>query len=203
MMTDALGAPVQLGMHVRVHRNTANEEAGAIFSADEMHRYVLWRRWDYGAQLLVTIGLNPSTATEIADDPTIRRLMGFARAWNFGGLLMLNLFSLRSTNPRVLYEVAGNGNEFAATGDPENLAFIHYFCDPRPDLLSLRGGDVHHATVLAAWGAHGALLSRGRQVFSELTDAGAPLHALARTKTGEPGHVLYLRASAQLQPYTR
>lgn len=40
----------------------------------------------------MVIGLNPSTADETRDDPTIRRCTGYARLWRFGGLLMTNLF---------------------------------------------------------------------------------------------------------------
>lgn len=69
-----------------------NNSKGAEFSECRKYRYVLWRRWDwkgYGNQVMF-IGLNPSTADETEDDPTIRRCIRFAKDWGYSGLLMMN-----------------------------------------------------------------------------------------------------------------
>jgi hypothetical protein len=50
--------------------------------------------------MICFIGLNPSTADAEVNDPTIRRCIGFAHDWGFGGLLMLNLFAFRATDPK-------------------------------------------------------------------------------------------------------
>lgn len=76
-------------------------ESGAIFSADRLYRYTLTRRWD-GRPMMAWIGLNPSTADETEDDPTIRRCTGFAKAWGYGGMVMLNLFAYRATDPKEM-----------------------------------------------------------------------------------------------------
>ena len=78
---------------------------GAEFSADRVYRYRLWRRWAAGP-MLVVIALNPSTADEAQDDPTIRRCLGYARDWGFAGLRMLNLFAFRATAPVVMMRAA-------------------------------------------------------------------------------------------------
>lgn len=70
----------------------------AMFSSDRAYRYALFREWGEESKLVV-IGLNPSTADEYQDDPTIRRCIGYAKAWGHGGLVMLNLFAFRATQP--------------------------------------------------------------------------------------------------------
>lgn len=75
--------------------------APAEFSPDRRYRYILTRRWS-PAPMLGCIGLNPSTADELQDDPTVRRWMGFARRDGFGGIVVGNLFAFRATNPRVM-----------------------------------------------------------------------------------------------------
>lgn len=52
-------------------------EKGAQFSDCRMYRYALWRVWAQGDGCITFIGLNPSTADENKDDPTIRRCIGF------------------------------------------------------------------------------------------------------------------------------
>jgi hypothetical protein len=74
-------------------------DSGATFSACRKYRYRLWRAWGDREKRCCFIGLNPSTADELEDDPTIRKCIGFAKRWGFGAYDMLNLFGWRSTNP--------------------------------------------------------------------------------------------------------
>jgi hypothetical protein len=123
--------------------------------------------------------LNPSTADETLDDPTIRRCVGYAKAWGYGGLVLGNLFALRSTDPRALrsaFDPIGPGNNEAM------LAIVNE-CD--------------HGRVICGWGNHGSFLNRSRDVRGLLPQWGARLEALAVTGSGEPGHPLYLRADLQ------
>lgn len=78
--------------------------SGAEFSRCKKYRYVLWRRWawDGYASQVMFIGLNPSTADATTDDPTIRRCIGFAKDWGYGGILMLNAFAFRATDPKAM-----------------------------------------------------------------------------------------------------
>lgn len=74
----------------------------AVISDCGQYRYLLSRDWESGLQRLVFIGLNPSTADAEIDDPTIRRLIGFSKAWGYGGFDIVNLFALRSKDPKML-----------------------------------------------------------------------------------------------------
>jgi len=75
---------------------------GAILSRDRQYRYLLWRQWDNNKSTCVFIGLNPSTADETEDDPTLRRCVNFSKQWGYGKYVMVNLFAYRATNPHEL-----------------------------------------------------------------------------------------------------
>lgn len=169
--------------------------SGAEFSADRAFRYLLYRVWDPDRPPLNVIGLNPSTADEFVNDPTIRRCIGFARDWGHGALLMTNIFALRSTDPRALYTDPGT-----AIG-PDN---DHYLASvPVCSYLVPELGVLQPASrVLAAWGNHGLLAGRGSRV-AELVGADK-LECLARNGygRGEPKHPLYVPADARPVPYS-
>lgn len=139
-----------------------------VFSPCRTYRYALWREWIGGEGYAMFVGLNPSTADETQDDPTIRRCIAFAKAWGYAGLCMTNLFAFRATKPK----------DMMAAEDPigpENDAHL---------LALSRGAGV----VVAAWGALGTYGGRHNAVRSMLPT----LHCLSLTKDGHPGHPLYL-----------
>ena len=70
-------------------------QAGAEFSPCRRYRLTLRRRWDSAPQVLFGL-LNPSTADESRDDPTVRRCIGLARSWGYGALAIGNLFAFRT-----------------------------------------------------------------------------------------------------------
>lgn len=159
-----------------------NTPAGAAFSEDRLHRYVLWRVWGDTSRRLVLIGLNPSTADELTDDPTIRRGINFARREGCGALVMVNLFTYRATDPR---DLIGAREPLAPQAD----GFLRlYCCDPR-------------AVVVAAWGVHGKHRKRGLMVERMLTAEGVRLLCFGRSAGGYPRHPLYLPNAAPLVPY--
>jgi hypothetical protein len=122
--------------------------------------------------------LNPSTADAFRTDPTVTRCVRFARRENCGGLVIVNLFALRATDPRELRrhpDPVGAGNDL----------FIREHC--RPGRL-----------VIAAWGAHGRVRDRGRAVLAMLREARTAVHCLGVTAGGMPRHPLYLPRDAQL-----
>lgn len=146
----------------------------AKFSPCRRYRYELWRTWDDSAPCAVFIGLNPSTADETQDDPTIRRCMRFARDWGFGRLCMLNLFAIRETDPKKMMlaeDPVGKLND-----------------------ATLNRMTVGARMVVAAWGVHGEHMNRGNAVRRMLTGR---LHHLGLTKAGHPKHPLYLKASTR------
>lgn len=149
-------------------------ESGAIFSSCRTWRYKLWRVWDGSKPSLNVIGLNPSTADETANDPTIRRCIGFAWDWGYGGLLMTNIFAFRATDPRMMKK----------SPDPVG---------PENDRW-LKEAAANAGLVIAAWGNHGAFMERGEAVRKMVPG----LRCFRVTKPGHPEHPLYQPADAKL-----
>ena len=149
----------------------------AILSADRLYRYALWRTWGLSKGFAMFVGLNPSTADETEDDPTIRRCIAFARDWGYGGLCMTNLFAFRATQPVDMK------NAQDPVG-PENDDWLRKY--------SAKAG-----VVVAAWGVHGVFKNRDVVVKELLQN----LHYLQLTKEGHPGHPLYLPKTLQPVPW--
>jgi hypothetical protein len=145
--------------------------AGATFSRDRRYRYRLWRRWDRSLPVVAFCMLNPSTADEKRDDPTIRRCIGFAHDWGYGGVEIVNLFAFRATDPRAL----------------------RYAADPvgcHNDRHLARAA--RRATlVVTAWGA-GADVRRARRAMRVLSGQRRSLAYLGFTRSRQPRHPLYL-----------
>ena len=156
-----------------------NEPPAAEFSPCRTWRYILRRRWAAGPSIGFIL-LNPSTADEIQNDPTIRRCIGYAKAWGFGGLVLGNLFGYRATKPEVMRAVV----DPVGPGNNEALRVICGEADGR---------------IICGWGAHGSFMDRGKHVLTLLHGAGARPEALALTADGEPRHPLYLRGD--LKPF--
>lgn len=154
--------------------------SGAVLSPDEKYRYLLTRERAAGPGL-VFIMLNPSTADDTLDDPTIRRCIRFAARENAGRLVVVNLFALRSTDPR---ELARHPDPVG----PRNDEFILMHCTPQ-------------TRTVAAWGNGGGLQGRDVRVREMLAGAGVQMTCLGVTGTGQPRHPLYVRADAPLVPY--
>lgn len=150
----------------------------AILSKCGLYRYNLSRRWSDG-KTCVFVMLNPSTADASSDDPTIRRCIGFARREGCGGLVVVNLFALRATQPLALL----------AEKDPIGPMNDEFLIDA---IVNSSG------PAIAAWGAHGTFMDRADTV-RRMTDK--PLWALGVTKAGQPRHPLYVRGDAPLIPY--
>lgn len=152
--------------------------ADANLSDDGVYRYALRRWWEPAVVKAKFIMLNPSTADASTDDPTIRRCVGFARRWGMGGLVVANLYALRSTDPRLLWD-------HPDPVGPENDQHLR-------DILAGPG------IVIAAWGAN-AKPDRVAEFFELAGDR--PVHALGLTKAGQPRHPLYLRSESEPVPY--
>jgi len=157
------------------------EYATATFNAARTHRYQLTRVWDREVPPLVFVMLNPSTADAFVPDPTITRCLGFARREQAGGLVVVNLFALRSTDPSVL---DGHPNPI---GHSNNRFLVESVQDA--------------AVVIAGWGVPGQLGGRDREVAALLAEYGIGVHCLGRNQGGSPKHPLYVRADQPLEPY--
>lgn len=143
----------------------------AKLSKCRKYRYALWKTWDGSKPYAMIIGLNPSKADEIEDDPTITRCINFAKSWGFGGVCMANLFAYRATAPI----------DMMAANDPIGSENDYWLKELATDA----------GIVVAAWGNDGSYLERSNQVKSFFPD----LHCLKMNKSGEPAHPLYLKAS--------
>ena len=156
---------------------SSSMKSGASFSPCRRYRYSLWRNWaDTANGYAMFVGLNPSTADETDDDATVRRCIGFAKAWDYAGLCMANLFAFRATYP-------SNMKAAADPVGPDNNQALHH--------LAKEAG-----IIVAAWGVHGAHLARGDTVRAMLPN----LHYLRLTKAGYPCHPLYLPKALTPQP---
>lgn len=156
-------------------------ESSADISECGLYRYWLSRRLSYGERTVLFVGLNPSTADATQDDPTIRRCVGFSRAWGFDWLLVGNLYALRSTDPQTLQTA---DEPFGA----KNQNALKWMVS-RADV------------IVAAWGSrrlHCFAETMARWILSlERT------RCLGQTKSGAPRHPLYLLSSTALQKVTR
>lgn len=154
----------------------------ATFSPCRNYRYMLSRRWGHGPTLCWVM-LNPSVASAFDDDPTIGRCRSFSQRAGYAGLVVVNLYSLRSTDPKALW-TRKEAERIGPLGDK---------------FITEQAGGRNH--VIAAWGTHGARNGRGDQVAAMLTDAGVTLHCLGVTKDGQPKHPLYLDGDTPFQGY--
>ena len=137
----------------------------AIYSDCERYRYSLTRIWDTGGEKVMFVMLNPSTATEVQNDPTVERCERRARTLGFGGFRVTNIFAWRDTDPRKM----------RAALDP---------IGPDNDSALLEGAQWADR-VIAAWGTHGAHLSRGDAVKELLQ--GAKVSMLSPRFIPKPG----------------
>lgn len=152
------------------------------------YRYTLWRSWPIedlvgfersaetrAHEYLMVIGLNPSTADDKQDDPTIRRCIDFAKRWGFGGLCMTNLFAWRDTKPENMKAAS---SPIQPEGTRDNDKWLQHCADEA-------------GMILAAWGTHGDYLNRAKRVIEMLP----PMKCLVKNADGSPKHPLYVPAS--------
>lgn len=150
----------------------------AIFSPDRKYRYSLSRYWGrvwqgmWADPYITFVCLNPSTANETTDDPTVRRCMGFTEDWGYKGFQVLNLFALVSTVfplPATASECVGADNDTFLT---------------RASVLSDK--------VIAGWGNMGASYPERVATVTNILTNCRDVYCLALTKTGNPRHPLYV-----------
>jgi hypothetical protein len=142
------------------------EDNGAAFSPDRQYRYALWRIWDKSKPLVMFIGLNPSTANESGNDPTINTVRALSMYWGYGGFYMMNLFAIVSSDPSVL--------------------------KTHPDPLGENDGWIEKIsqqckTVVFAWGAFKEAKERCQKIMDQFPDA----LCIKILKDGSPKHPLF------------
>jgi hypothetical protein len=155
----------------RQHRDLLRD-SWAVYSDCMAYRYNLIRVWNASLPKVSFVMLNPSTATEVQNDPTVERCERRARAMGFGAFQVANIFAFRATDPK----------DMRRADDP---------IGPENDRAILDAAAWADQTI-CAWGTHGAHLSRGVQVTALLRDRGHALFHLGLTKDGAPKHPLYI-----------
>ena len=153
----------------------------AVYSECGKYRYALTRIWERADRRLLYIMLNPSTATELANDPTVERCERRARMLGYGGFRVCNLFALRETDPSRLKRAH-------RPEGPKNREQI---------LAAIGWAD----DILCAWGIHGSHREQGRSVLELLLASSKPVLALGVTGSGHPRHPLYMPYRTQPRPW--
>lgn len=154
------------------HHQKGDAASVAVYSDCEAYRYDLTRTWDAAGQKALFVMLNPSTATEYQNDPTVERCERRARALGYGAFRVTNIFGYRATDPRVMRTMAdpiGPGNDDA-----------------------IISGAAWADRIICAWGSHGAHMNRGLAVEHLLRATAKPLWHLGLTLAGQPRHPLYI-----------
>ena len=122
------------------------------------------------------IGLNPSTADEKINDPTIRRCIGYVSAWGYGEMCMTNIFPFRATKPQEMME-----HQEPDDMRIENAKWVERIAEGA-------------ALIICAWGTDGKHLKRGEKFIKHLRDVRKfKLHHLGLNADGSPKHPLYLK----------
>lgn len=152
----------------------------AQFSPCRTYRYRLEIRWGAGRAINFLM-LNPSTADEVANDPTVERCERRARMWGYPALIVTNLFAYRSTDPEAMKTAGRSGVDVVGTENDHHIVQAY----------------AESIMTVAAWGVDGEFQGRGEWVMRKVL-GGMPLKCLRQSKHGHPCHPLYL--SYRLEP---
>lgn len=162
-------------------------ERSAELSPDGIYRYTLTREWEDG-RCVAWLMFNPSTADAEQDDPTIRKCVGFSKRWGYGRLVVVNLFAIRSADPKA---VRRYGKVEHAIGPLNGYWMAEALSESRE--------------VICAWGCaqhHPAINHRISQVMETLkTYANLPLNCLGYRGDGHPRHPLMLAYTTPRETY--
>ena len=144
-------------------------ESSALFSDDKQYRYRLVRTWKSDLPTVAFIMLNPSKAGAFINDPTVRRCIGFAKRWGYGGIIVGNLFAYCATDPRELLKVEDPIG-------PDNEFHLRWICS-------------NVKTVVCAWGQGGQYMERDYD-FLDLCCVNwrMPVSCIALTSYAHPRH---------------
>lgn len=157
--------------------------SGADFSECKKYRYKLWRVWDTKRPLLYFILMNPSTADEVKNDPTIERQCRRAKSLGFGGVIILNCGAIRETDSKKAW------SDSDPVG-PANVETITREVERNPE-----------AIFIAGWGKPARSCGADRHILDLFRRLGHPLWCLGVNKDGSPKHPLYVGYDVPMQIY--
>lgn len=153
----------------------------AVFSSDLRLRY--WLTREFGTiTTLVFCMLNPSTANEEEDDPTIRRCISYAKLWGFGRLIVVNAYAYRSTDPKVMFALQRNNYDIVGSWNDEAIR------------LAAEEARAFDGFVVAGWGRHVP-----EERAARIVDLVGEVYCLKTNKDGSPVHPLYQPSAARPQ----
>lgn len=170
--------------HIPGVRRRTGKRGVAWFSEFEHYRYALWRPAlidgliERGEGTIAFCLLNPSTADADQNDPTITRLIGFAKAWKFAGLVIVNAFAWRATDPKAM------------------IAHPNPVGDVNNDVIAAVARQADK--FVCGWGNHGGYAGRDEGVLGVLRANSVTPYCFAMTGAGQPQHPLYLPKTAAL-----
>lgn len=141
------------------------DNAGAMFSEDNTHRYVLWRTWRKKSKLALCIGLNPSTAQKDKNSPTVDRLVTALDKLGYGGIKLVNLFSIISSSPEILMRPEVKNDE-------------------ERDMGIIFGYSLGCQDVIFCWGTFDEAKDRSQKVIEWFSNA----LCFGKNKDGSPWH---------------
>lgn len=156
--------------------NNLFKDSGAIFTPDKNFRYTLWRVWDETKPKAMFIGLNPSRANETRSDNTVTKVIKVAQFNGFGGMYMMNLFSLVSPYPKDLKDC-----DDPIKDNDKHLEEVSRLVDK----------------VVFCWGNFKEAEERARQVAKKFS----PALCFVQNKNGSPKHPLYCKDTTTLIPF--
>lgn len=168
----------------------SDTEGPIVLSPDGLYRYRLERIWNLPTltdRLVLWCMLNPSTADADRNDPTVRRCVGFSKRLGADGLIVVNLYALRATDPKRLSDPGvrpiGPDNDRRIVQEARAAWF-----------------------VVAAWGDGVRRVpggqDRAQRVLSMLRIR-FPVYCLGHCKSGEPRHPLMVRNDTPFEPIAK
>lgn len=156
----------------------------ATFSYCKQFRYTLHRIWGEGPILMVVM-LNPSTADEEKNDPTITRLIERSKMEGFAGIVVCNLFAYRATKPVEIEYRWARMQEVVGRANDQAIRETMHECN----------------AALVAWGAHKLCAKRDQSVLNLLYERFGFVYMLEATKAGFPKHPLHVSYARRFQLY--
>jgi len=168
------------------HHNTLFQQSTAQYSDCENYRYFLRRNWDSDKPVICFLMLNPSTATEIDNDPTIERCQRRAMTMGYGSMIIVNLFPYRMTDSKLLHTVDDLHGDITLANE------------------KIVDAVTESDMTVCGWGSHALALPRAKEVIAMLKDANVSerVMCLQVNQDGNPQHPLYIKYSQKPLPYS-
>ena len=169
---------IPINNQLTAHFVENNVYSEAIYSPCKNYRYSLSRTQLKAKKFILFILLNPSTATEFKNDPTIARCQKRSQLLGYEAFTICNLFAFRTKSPKIM-------KNFSEPIGPENNRIIN-------EILNKA------SKVICAWGNHGTHLNQADRITKIIKNSGTRAYHLGLTKNNQPMHPLYIKYNKKL-----